>query len=193
MIDSESVSDADLVREFKQGDELAFDALFDRYRDSVYSLAYRTMGPSGAEDTAQEVFIQVYNSLRRFRGDAAFKTWLFRLTLNVCRDQIRRRSRQPVMRDLPPDLVDSNPSADAGAAAREMRAEIESALLELPEDERSLLELRYIQGFAHREISEMLQCNDSTIRTRIHRAITKLRRRLIPVREEVTDHDVRTN
>ena len=185
MVDPQYINDADLIREFKQGDESAFDALFDRYRDSVYSLAYRTLGSAGAEDTAQDVFVQVYESLHRFRGDAAFKTWLFRLTLNVCRDHIRRRSKQHIINDFPPGSVSNDFSCDGGAASFEMRADMESALLDLPEDDRSLLELHYVQGFTCREISEMLQCNDGTIRTRIYRAITRLRRRLLPVPEEV--------
>ena len=84
-------TDAELIRSFTKGDNPAFDVLFDRYKDGVYSLAYRTLGPADAEDVAQDVFVQLCRSLHRFRGEAAFKTWLFRLTLNVCRDHIRKR------------------------------------------------------------------------------------------------------
>lgn len=183
MIDPKCVDDANLIHDFKQGDKSAFDALFDRYRDGVYSLVYRTLGPAGAEDAAQDVFVQLYKSLHRFRGDAAFKTWLFRLTLNVCRDHIRRHSRQPVTCELSADSVGGDVDAGHGLTTGTAQ-DVESALLDLPEDERSLLELRYVQGFSHREISEMLGCNNGTVRTKIHRAIIRLRRRLLPASEE---------
>lgn len=181
MTDPKCVDDANLIRDFNQGDESAFDTLFDRYRDGVYSLAYRTLGPSGAEDAAQDVFVALYKSLHRFRGDAAFKTWLFRLTLNVCRDHIRRHAKRPILFD---DMTGLESQTSTRSAASAVQTDVESALLELPEDERSLLEMHYIQGFSHREISEMLGCNNGTVRTRIHRAIIKLRRRLLPASEE---------
>jgi len=182
MTEPRIASDADLILAFKRGDESAFDALFDHHRDSVYSLAYRTLGEARAEDATQDAFLQLYKSLSRFRGDSTFKTWLFRLTLNVCRDHIRRIGRQPVTCDLSDfgEGVGCEQQTPSGIAS----ADLESALFDLPQDERSLLELHYVQGFTHREISEMLGCHNGSVRTRMHRAILKLRRRLLPVSEE---------
>ena len=83
--------DSFLVDRFKHGDRAAFDALFHRHKDGVYSLVYRTVGPDLADDITQEAFTQIHRSLPKFRGDSQFKTWMYCITMNVCRSAIRHR------------------------------------------------------------------------------------------------------
>ena len=179
-----------LVSRFRQGDPAAFDSLFRRHKDGVYSLVYRTVGADAADDVVQEVFIQIYKSLRRFRGEASFRTWAYRVTLNACRDFVRRRVRQQAhtSTDDPDDLACvPDPSASAGdLTVLWTRDELEQALRGLPDSERTAVELHYIQRLSYREMAAVLDCPDGTIKARIHSAMARLRRKLCHLAEEVS-------
>ena len=113
--------EAALIQRCQAGDVAAFDALVARYSSWVYNLAYRVTGhPDDAEDVAQEAFVRVFKSIRRYRRGAAFSTWLYRVVTNVCLDEVRRRGRRPVPLSSaarpdaePPDFADPADSPEA--------------------------------------------------------------------------------
>lgn len=178
-----------LVSRFRQGDHAAFDLLFRRHKDGVYGLVQRTVGADAADDVVQEVFIQIYKSLRRFRGEASFRTWAYRVTLNVCRDFVRRRVRHQARTSTDnPDALAcaADPSVSAGdLTVLWTRDELEQALRGLPDSERTAVELHYVQRLSYRETAAVLGCPDGTIKARIHSAMAKLRLKLHHLAEEV--------
>ncbi|MDO8682580.1 MAG: RNA polymerase sigma factor [Armatimonadota bacterium] len=173
--------DAALVTAFHRGDERAFDVVFQRHKRGVYNLAYRTVGAELAEDVMQEVFIQVYKSLGRFRSTGSFRAWIYGITLNVCRDSKRRHNRR---RTIPYDdagesIPDESDPSDI-VQARWMYQQVEIGMLSLREDERLAVELHYLQGLSYRELSEVLHCSTGTIKARVHHAVCRLRQLLLP-------------
>ena len=176
---------AALVATFQYGDERAFDTIFRCHKRGVYNLAYRTVGAELAEDVMQEVFIQVYRSLGRFRATGSFRAWVYRITLNVCRDSKRWHGRRPT---VPYDealhfIPDQSDPADM-VQDRWTYHQVESMIQTLPEDERSAVELHYLQGLSYRELSEVFGCPTGTIKARIHHAINRLRLKLFPLIEQ---------
>ena len=191
MADSQNVLGADpdaaLVTRFKQGDEGAFDSLPHRHKDGIYSLVYRTVGDGEVEDVVQDVFVRMYKSLRRFRGESSFRTWLYRITVNACRDHVRALGRRPTIsvEELPE--IESLPGPADLASSSWTRSEVERAIHGLPQDERAAVEMHYVQGMSYREMAETLRCPVGTVKARVHSAITKLRRKLMPLIEEVSE------
>ena len=160
-----------LVRAYLGGEVGAFDALLERHRSRVYNTAYRIVGPSEAEDASQEVFLTVVRKLGGFRYESAFSTWLYRVTVNVCTDLLRKR------RDLPTEDPPDRPVADrtdevAGAA------DVQAALAEVPLEFRVPLVLREVQDLPYNEIAELLGAPVGTVKSRIHRGRMALARAL---------------
>jgi len=192
MAELECVSDADqdmaLVELFRTGDCAAFDALFHRHKDGVYSLVYRILGPEAADDMAQEAFTQIYKALPRFRGDSAVKTWIYRITLNVCRDSLRRKMRSPslVLTEAPNPVDEACDVTDETARLWE-REELKRAIDTLSEAERAAVELHYFQGLSYAEMALVLNCPVGTIKARVHTAITTLRQKLNHLLAEVDE------
>lgn len=175
--------DAALARLSRQGDRQAFEALVIRHQTSVYRLALRMLrSPQDAEDAAQEAFLRAYLALPGFRGDAAFKTWLYRIASNVCLDRLRRGSQEI------PDERSATAARDAPGAAganplgrllrREERRDLAGALQALPPHYRVAIVLHYVQGLSYREIAEVLEIAPRTVETRLYRAKALLRARL---------------
>lgn len=177
--------DLELVDRFKHGDETAFDELFHRHKDRVYSLVYRTVGPTEADDVCQDVFVGIYRSLRKFKGDASFQTWLFRVTLNTCTDHLRKKGRRPTALPLEEasELVDKSADVGREVSMGWTQDQIEQAIECLPASERSVVEMHYVHDLSYREMSKALGCPEGTVKGRIRSAVIKLRRRLMPLLE----------
>ena len=177
--------DAALAAAFRGGDERAFDTIFQHHKRWIYNLAYRTVGAELAEDVMQEVFIQVYKSLGRFRHTGSFRAWIYRITLNVCRDSKRWHSRRRTISydDAGDSLSDQSDPAEI-VQDRWTYQQVEIAILSLREDERVAVELHYLQGLSYRELSEVLGCSTGTIKARIHHAVCRLRQSLLPSVEQ---------
>jgi RNA polymerase sigma-70 factor (ECF subfamily) len=175
--------DVDLVPAAAGGDADAFEALVRRYQSRIIGLARSYTGNAAdAEDLAQEVFVRVYRSLGRFRGESSFRTWLYKVALNVARSHHARRGRQqPVWGDSgaddrrPFDPPADGPDMEVSLVRRDA---IERALADLPDDLREAVTLRDVHGLDYREIADATGAPMGTVESRIFRARQRLRRSL---------------
>ncbi len=184
--------DAALMLRVKQGDTAAFTRLVEKYQQPVINLAYRTLHDlTEAEDLAQNVFVQVYKSARRYQASAKFSTWLFTITRNLCLNEIRRRSRHPAdSLDQPHPDAEEQPLhqfEDKATAAPpeqllhgELEEKIARALTELPETQRTALVLCRQEDLSYEEISAILGCSLSATKSLIHRGRETLKLKLKP-------------
>jgi RNA polymerase sigma-70 factor (ECF subfamily) len=180
--------DRELVARWHAGDLNAFESLVRRYQERVYRLLYRMLGSAAdAEDASQETFLNLHRHGHRFRGDARFSTFVYRVAANTALN--RRRSlgrsrarterlaeRQAAGHDLPTAPLDP----DQAAFGRELRERVHAALATLPEKLRMPLVLYDIEGLPYAEVSEVLGLAEGTVKSRIHRARLALRERLTP-------------
>src|SRR5437868_11451230 len=191
---SADASDLSLVRRVQRGDKGAFDALVLKYQHKLVKLVMRYVrNPAEAEDIAQEAFIKAYRALPQFRGDSAFYTWLYRIAINTARNAIVSRDRNPVDFDL--DVQNSEESYDmqgrlkdsetpeALVLTEEIRSTVNSAIDALPEDLRTAIVLRELEGLSYEEIAAAMDCPVGTVRSRIFRAREASDRRLREVFE----------
>jgi len=179
------VEESSLVGRCRAGDAAAFDALVARHASVVYNLAYRMLGdPDDAEDAAQTAFIRAYTSIRAFRGGSSFGTWLYRIALNICLDQLKSRRRQPEMVSELPETVTGAPLAPPSddpesAVLRGERQElIQTAINSLPEAQRVVLVLSDLQGMTYEEIVEITGATLGTVKSRLNRARISLKVKL---------------
>jgi len=174
----------DLVRRAQAGDLPAFNTLVIRHQDAVYSLALRMLGTrEAAEDAAQEAFIRAYRRLDTYRG-GSFRSWLFSIVANLSRDELRRRARRPQVsldaaRDDPEradlDPPDSEPLPEEQLEQGELRATLEAALQQLPDDWREVVVLSDVHGLAYDEIARVTGLPLGTVKSRLSRARGRLR------------------
>lgn len=171
-----------LLERAADGDRDAFAVLVDAYQHEVYTLAMRLVRDSHlAADVTQEAFIRAWRGLPGFRHDAAFGTWLHRITANVAWTQRHRRSRrQTALLDDHAAIPDLRPlvNPEHHAANVELRAVLRDALNTLPEDQRIVVTLKDLYGWTHSEIAERLGITVSAAKVRLHRAHIKLRKLL---------------
>ena len=171
------------VEAARAGDAGAFEALVLRYQARIVSFAAAIVRDSGAaEDVAQEAFIRAWKGLRSFRGDSAFKTWLYKIASNVARTYLERQGRQARFgsESLDDDeatlRADEVPSGETGAEETlATREAIDGALAQLPEDWRLAVVLRDVEGLDYREIAEVTGSPIGTVESRIFRARRRLR------------------
>lgn len=179
--------DTPLVERAQRGDAAAFELLVRRYERYVYNLALRVVGsPEEAEDLAQCAFVRAWKALPRFRGEAKFSTWLYRIITNLCCSrlpQLRRELAALAPDDDALDLPDENQEPESGLAAAEARARIQAAFAGLPESYRLLVSLRHLQALSYEEIAQITGLPLGTVKTGIFRARRKLREAIIDERE----------
>lgn len=183
-------SETDLIRASRAGDADAFDRLVEAHYRSVYNTAYRMLQtPSAAADATQATFVRVWEALSSFRGDASFSTWVYRITMNVCLDELRRRKNEPLSlteedddgepageRDMP-DLSDEPATT---AEQRELQELVHEAIARLSEDFRAVIVLYDIRGLSYQEISDALGIPLGTVKSRLNRARQALREEMEP-------------
>ena len=169
----------DLIDACRRGERDAFRALFEAYKDKVYSIALRFTGDEAlAMDIAQDVFLKLFSSISEFRGDSAFTTWVYRLVVNACLDHRRRSWRLiPIADDLLAVLRAPGNSLDRMLHS-EMRDRVRGAVEKLTPDLRMVIVLRYTEGMSYEEIGEVLGCATGTVASRLNRAHKVLERRL---------------
>jgi RNA polymerase sigma-70 factor (ECF subfamily) len=170
--------DADLIAACRRPDadgfEQAFEALFLRYRDRVYAIAFRVVGNAGdALDIVQESFALVFRKLEGFRGGALFSTWLFRIVVNCSIDHRRKRgaaSVLPAAGEIDAELVDESPSPEDHAQSRELGSQVQAAISLLSPKLRAILALRYLEDMTYEELAATLGLSLGTVKSRLARA-----------------------
>ncbi|NLV54926.1 MAG: RNA polymerase sigma factor [Acidimicrobiales bacterium] len=182
---------ADLVARAQAGDDRAFEDLVTATHAETYTLARRLTGnDDDARDVVQEAYLRAYRSLGRFRGEARFTTWLYRITANCASTYVGRRRRHR-HDELDDELVvvDASPELDpaARADASDLRDRLVAALDELPPKLRAVVVLRDVYDLPHEAIAAELGISESAAKVRLHRARRKLKDRVFPTRDE-DDH-----
>ena len=186
--------DDELIRAAQAGDRSSFDALVRRYDRSVLRLALHMLGhEQDAQDVHQEAFIKAYRALPQFRGDSAFYTWLYRIAINTAKNAVVSRDRSPIEYDLDRNNTDESydmqgrmkdPDTPEGLVLTdEIRSTVNSAIEALPEDLRTAIVLRELEGLSYEEIAAAMDCPVGTVRSRIFRAREAIDRRLREVFE----------
>jgi RNA polymerase sigma-70 factor (ECF subfamily) len=174
-------TDHDVIEACRRGESDAFRALFERYKDKVYTIALRYSGDATvAQDIAQETFLKLFAGIGGFRGNSSFDSWLYRLIVNSCLDQKRRTRRlMPLIGEFL-DLVRApGESALDDAVRAEMRGHLRSVVASLASKERMLIVLRYTQGLSYEELGEVMGCSPGTIGSRLNRIHKVLEKRLL--------------
>ena len=183
-----------LVQRVQKGDKTAFDLLVRKYQHKVVKLVTRYLrDPSEAEDVAQEAFIKAYRAIPQFRGDSAFYTWLYRIAINTAKNAIVSRDRNPVEFDLDMQNVEESSSMQLRLAdsetpesllqTEEIRETVNRAIEALPEDLRTAIVLRELEGLSYEDIAQAMDCPVGTVRSRIFRAREAIDKRLSEVFE----------
>jgi RNA polymerase sigma-70 factor (ECF subfamily) len=179
-------TDEELVARSQSGDVESFNELILRWERPIYALAYRVIGREDeARDVCQEAFLRAFRALPGFKGQAKFSSWLYRITLNLCRDWIRRQRRTPVAQ-LPEDVDVAEMAAARGpvesiedlVARRELSAVVEEAMALLPDEQRTAIILKEYHGMTFQEIADLQDCPLSTVKTRLYQGLSVLRRHL---------------
>ena len=180
-----ALDDIGLVRLAKDGDLLAYDQLVTRYQERIYATLYHmTSNHEDANDLAQDAFIKAFQALRSFKGGSSFYTWVYRIAVNKTINFLKQRRHKGHMSlneldfnaENDPDLValvsDKTPQRDAGL--NELKEKLNEALQRLSEPHRLVVTLHDIQGLAHEEIAEIMDCNTGTVRSRLFYARQQL-------------------
>ncbi len=172
--------DREMVERHLLGDAQAFDEIYGRFAEMVYNLAFRLAGSrEEAADLTQEVFLRVFRHLGSFKGGSTLKTWIFRITINHCRDRLSRW--RPVTRPIEDEIAGDPCFADPGRGPEELAVaadegrRVAEGLARLPHSFREAVILRDIEGLSYEEIAEVLQCRVGTVRSRIARGREQLR------------------
>ncbi len=167
------------------GERTAYAVLVERYKRLVHDVVYRMLGdPQEAEDVAQETFVKAYLSLRGFRGESRFSTWLCRIALNRCKDVLRRRKREPLIRvaqdeePAGPEVADDTDTPMVDLERREREARLHRALTRLPVKYREAVVLRHIEGMEFTEMGALLGIPVGAARVRTFRGREMLRKLL---------------
>jgi RNA polymerase sigma-70 factor (ECF subfamily) len=188
-VSTPTVSDEELVARATAGDQESFNQLVVRWERPIYALAYRTLGrEDDARDVVQEAFLRAFRGLKGFKGQAKFSSWLYRITLNLCRDWLRRQRRAPIVQvtdssgedvvDIAEQMPSPAESVEELVARREMSAAVARAMAELPEEQRTAILMKEFHGLTFQEIADALDCPLSTVKTRLYQGLSVLRRRL---------------
>lgn len=187
----ENNNDKELVKRAQKGDKIAFDALVTKYQYKVVNLVTRFVKDGDeAQDVAQEAFIKAYRGIAKFRGDSAFYTWLYRIAINSAKNYIVSQSRKSPTYAVD---IDDAEHMETAAALKEigtpegklLTSEIENtvykAIKELPEDLKTAITLRELEGMTYEEIANVMECPIGTVRSRIFRARETIDKHLKPL------------
>ncbi len=173
--------DRELVREAQGGSERAFNELVLKYRKNVYLTAVGMIGDADdAEDIAQDVFVKAYESLSLFRGDSAVYTWLYRITVNLCLNRLRKRKVRSFFGLEEVSQTLAAPEGAEPAELQELNKRLRKAISELPEKQRAVFILRHFHELPHADIAQIMDRDVGTIKANYFQAIQKLRAKLGP-------------
>ena len=188
---SERELDQELVKRVQKGDKKAFDLLVIKYQQKVVNLVMRYLGDyTEALDVAQEAFIKAYRALPNFRGDSAFYTWLYRIAVNTAKNHLASEGRRSTPGDVDAEVAEryeggerlrEHATPEDYLCEEEMLAVIRGAIDDLPEDLRTAITLRELEGLSYEEIAEVMGCPIGTVRSRIFRARESVEAKIKPL------------
>ncbi|HHX18524.1 MAG TPA: sigma-70 family RNA polymerase sigma factor [Clostridium sp.] len=178
--------ESQLIKEAKSGNVEAFEELIKQNEKKVFNIAYKMMGNyDDANELAQEAFIKAYKSINKFKGDSLFSTWIYRITTNVCLDELRKRKNKKVIslnehikyndEEIKPQVKDERPGPEKIFEKKETKNLINQCIESLPADYKTVIILRDIEGFTYEEIAKIINCPEGTVKSRISRARKALR------------------
>lgn len=184
--------DQELVERAQRGDKRAFELLVQKYQRKLARLLSRMVRDQAEiEDITQESFIKAYRALPQFRGESAFYTWLYRIAVNTAKNYLVARGKRPISNSElfdddgdsidEADLVQDNATPDAQLQSKQIAIAVNQAVDALPEELRTAITLREIEGLAYEEIAEMMNCPIGTVRSRIFRAREAIAEKIRPM------------
>ena len=181
MMVAEQLIDGRVIEACQQGDRAAFQLLFETYKDKVFSIAVYSSGGDRAvaDDVTQQIFLKLFTAIRQFRGDSEFTTWLYRLVVNACLDERRRRRRLLPWGET---VAMRNPGEkkpqEKQYARLEVAEAVRAAIGELKPKFRLPILLKYIEGLSYEEIASVMGCSKGTVASRLNRGHSQLAKRL---------------
>lgn len=194
-----SLDEQDLIQKTKSGDMAAFEQLVVLHQQKIYTIAFRILeNPEDAADVAQEALMRIYRSIGNFKGDSSLSTWIYRITVNLCKDTLRKRGHiftqsldEPIGEEndsLYPQLPDDKPLPDEQYEQRELKDYLERFIAELSPDYRMVIVMREHLDMSYEEISRQLDISLGTVKSRLNRARKYLRERILADREQESDY-----
>jgi RNA polymerase sigma-70 factor (ECF subfamily) len=195
---SERDVDQLLVERAQRGDKRAFEVLVEKYQRKLARLVSRLVrDPAEAEDVTQEAFVKAYRALPSFRGDSAFYTWLYRIGINTAKNYLVAMGRRaPTSTEVDAEEAEGYESADqlrdintpeSLLLSKEIATTVNKAIESLPEELRSAIQLRELEGMSYEEIAKLMDCPIGTVRSRIFRAREAIAERLRPLLDNMAD------
>lgn len=178
--------DFSLIKRFIDGEESLFSELMKRHKDKVRNIIYITLNNGDlVDDIAQDVFITVYRNLKNFRFESQFTTWIYRITINKCKDYLRKRNIRRIF--IPLKDEEKEPVFESINEDSDIKEIVRNAIAELPDKLRIPIVLKDMEGFSYQEIAESLQCELGTVKSRIFRGREALKKILQPLEKELME------
>jgi RNA polymerase sigma-70 factor (ECF subfamily) len=187
----ERLIDQELVARVQQGDKKAFDLLVLKYQQKITNLISRYIrDPHEVLDVTQEAFIKAYRAMPKFRGDSAFYTWLYRIAINTAKNYLVAQGRRPPSDDVDADVAEQmevgtrlkeTGTPENHVLTEEISMTVQRAIDDLPEDLRTAIVLRELEGMSYEEIANAMSCPVGTVRSRIFRAREAIDKKLRPL------------
>lgn len=187
---AEPIIDDRVIEACREGDREAFRLLFETYKDKVFSIAVYSFGgdEAAANDVSQQIFLKLMTAIGQFRGDSAFTTWLYRLVVNACIDEQRKRRRfLPFGDSVPMSLIEDRRPQEKRFARLEVSESVQAAIKELTPKLRMPILLKYVEGLSYEEIAAVMGCSKGTVASRLNRGHQKLAQRLSYLRDQLAD------
>ncbi len=169
-------NDNELIRQYQNGSIAAYDELVRRYLNETYNFFLKvTSDPMDAEDLAQDVFLKLYKSLKKFRFEANFKTYLYRVNINAAKNYLgRSKWRKWLHLDDSPEQIDDSP----GAESNWTKQELWDSVAKLPKTQRMVITMRIAQNLPHKDIASIIGISESSVKTSYHYGIKQLKKQL---------------
>ena len=175
------MEDRELIEQFKNGNKQAFNLLVNKYRERVYSIVFRMLrNEDEAMDISQDVFVRVYKSLPKFRGDSSFYTWVYKIAVNLSINYINRDKHRKLedLADYSYKMKATRGNPDKEYENTELRQAIERATLSLPKKQRAIFVMRHYENLSHKEIAEITGKSVGSVKANYHHALQKLKEQL---------------
>ncbi len=186
----EPFSEERVIAACQEGDRDAFRQLFETYKDKVFSIAVYSFGgdETAASDVSQQIFLKLMTTIGQFRGESAFTTWLYRMVINACTDEQRKRRRfLPFGDGVPMTKPEDRRPQEKRYAKLELADSVQGAIQELSPKLRMPILLKYVEGLSYDEIAGVLGCSKGTVASRLNRGHQKLAKRLSYLKGQLAD------